>query len=111
MAIRYRTRERRLERTISRIELARRSFAMHVKAASDRDAWWRRHGDTLEGWRRAIAEHHRRQPTSSPAEASEAFRRWASGLRLHPTVLRLHLECWWLTLKLGLRGIGRGPRS
>jgi hypothetical protein len=111
MPIRYRTRERRLERTIARIESARRSITMHVKAASDRDAWWRRHGDTLEGWRRAIIEHHRRQPASGPAEAAEAFRRWASGLRRHPTVLRLHLECWWLTLKLGLRGIGRGPRA
>jgi hypothetical protein len=111
MAIRYRTRERRLERTISRIESARRSIAMHVKAASDRDAWWRRHGNTVESWRRAIAERHHRQPTSNPLAAAEAFRRWASGLRLHPAVLRLHLECWWLTLKLALRSIGRDPRT
>jgi hypothetical protein len=110
MSIRYRTRERRLERTIARVESARRSIALHVKAASDRDAWWRQHRDTLEGWRRAIAGHHR-QPASGPAEAAEAFRRWASGLRLHPTVLRLQVECWWLKLKLGLRGIGRGPRA
>jgi hypothetical protein len=109
MAIRYRIRERRLERTISRIESARRSIAMHGKAASDQDDWWRRHGDTLEDWRRAIAEHHRRTTTRRPAEAAEAFKRWASGLRLRPTVLRLRLECWWLTLKLGLRGIGKGP--
>ena len=82
---------------------ARRSIAVHVKAASDQDAWWRRHGDTLEGWRRAIAEHHRRQPAEQSGRTRpSAFRRWASGLRLHPTVLRLHLECWWLTLKLGL---------
>ena len=84
---------------------------MYVKADADRDAWWRRHGDTLEGWRRAIGEQHRRQPTSSPAAAAEAFARWAAGLRLHPKVLRLRLECWWLTLKLALRGIGRAPRA
>jgi hypothetical protein len=111
MSIRYRTRERRLERTISRIESARRSIATHVKAAADRDAWWRRHGDALDGWRRAIIEHHRREPTSSAAKAAEAFGRWASGLPLHPAVLRLRLECWWLTLKLRLRGTGRGPRA
>jgi len=43
--------------------------------------------------------------------AADRFRRWASGLRWHPTVLRLRLECWWLTLKLGARGTGRGPRA
>jgi hypothetical protein len=111
MSIRYRNRERRLERTISKIESTRRSIATHVKAASDRDAWWHRHGATLEDWRRAIAERQRRQPTGRPAAAAEAFRRWSSGLRRHPAVLRLHLECWWLTLKLALRGIGRGPRA
>ena len=26
-------------------------------------------------------------------------------------MLRLRLECWWLTLKLGVRGIGRGRRT
>jgi hypothetical protein len=111
MAIRYRNRERRLERTISRIETARRTIAGHTKAASEQDAWWRRHGGTLDAWRKAIAERQRRQPTERPANEADRFTRWTSGLRLHPIVLRLRLECWWLTLKLGLRGIGRGPRA
>ena len=62
-------------------------------------------------WRNAIAERQHRQPTERPAIAADRFKRWTSGLRLHPTVLRLRLECWWLTLKLGVRGIGRGPRA
>jgi hypothetical protein len=111
MAIRYKNRERRLERTISRIEAARRAIAGHTKAASEYDAWWRRHGGTLDAWRSAIAEHQKRQPARSPAIAADRFTRWASGLRWHPAVLRLRLECWWLTLKLGVRGAGRGPRA
>ena len=111
MAIRYRNRERRLERTISRIEAARRTIACHAKAASEHEAWWRRHGGTLDAWRNAIAERQRRQPAGGPAIAADRFTRWTSRLRLHPTVLRLRLECWWLTLRLGLRGNGRGPRA
>jgi hypothetical protein len=111
MSIRYRNRERRLERTISRIEAARRAIAGHAKAAAEHEAWWRRHGRTLDAWRNAIAERQRRQPSGRPAIAAERFKRWTSALRFHPTVLRLRLECWWLALKLGLRGIGRGPRA
>jgi hypothetical protein len=111
MSIRYRNRERRLERTISRIEAARQAIAGHTKAASEHAAWWRRHGDTLDAWRKAIAERERREPTDGPAVAADRFRRWMSGLRWHPAVLRLRLECWWLTLRLGVRGIGRGPRT
>src|SRR5262245_29337837 len=111
MSVRYRNRERRLERTISRIETARRAIAGHAQAASEHEAWWRRHGRTLDAWRSAIAERQRRQPSEKPSIAADRFRRWASGLRFHPTVLRLRLECWWLTLRLGIRGIGRGPRG
>jgi len=111
MEIRYRTRERRLNRMISRVETTRRTIAGHAKAASEHDAWWRRHGRTLDAWRSAIAEHQHRQPTAGPAIAADRFRRWASGLRRHPTVLRLRLECWWLTVKLGVRSRGRGPRA
>src|SRR5262245_34228989 len=100
MAIRYRNRERRLERTISRIEAARRAIACHRKAASEHAAWWRRHGRTLDAYRSAIAEHQRRQPTERLSIAADRFTRWTLGLRLHPTVLRLRLECWWLSLKL-----------
>jgi len=110
MSIRYRNRERRLERTISRIEAARRAIAGYAKAASEHDAWWRRHGRTLGAWRHAIVKREHRQPGEQPAIAADRFRRWTSGLRLHPTVLRLRLECWWLSLKLGVRSIGRGPR-
>jgi hypothetical protein len=110
MAIRYRNRERRLERTISRIETARRAIAGHKKTASEHEAWWRRHRGTLDAWRNAIAERHHRQPSDGPATAADRFTRWTSGLRLHPRVLRLRLECWWLTLNLSLRGRGRGPR-
>jgi hypothetical protein len=111
MSIRYRNRERRLERTISRIEAARRSIAARAKTASEHEAWWRRHGGTLDAWRSAIAERQRRQPADRPAIAADRFKRWASGLRLHRAVLRLRLECWWLTVKLAVRDIGRGPRA
>ena len=111
MAVRYRTRERRLERTISRMEAARRAIAGHTKTASEHQVWWRRHGGTLEAWRRAIAERQHRQPTEQIATAAGGFQRWTSRLRWHRTVLRLRLECWWLNLKLGMRGIARGPRS
>jgi|SRR5262245_25006223 len=110
MSIRYRNRERRLERTISRIEAARRAIAGHKTAASEHQAWWRRHGRTIETWRHAIAGRQRRRPSERPAIAVDRFKRWTSGLRVHPAVLRLRLECWWLTLKLGVRGFGRGPR-
>ena len=111
MAIRYRNRERRLERTISRIETARRAIAGHANTASEHEAWWRRHGGTLDAWRHAIADRQRRRPTSRPAIAADRFTRWTSSLRWHPAVLRLRLECWWLMLKLGVRGLGRGPRA
>jgi hypothetical protein len=111
MAVRYRNRERRLQRTISRIEAARRAIAGHTKTASEHQVWWRRHGGTLEAWRNAIAERQHRQPSGKPAIAADRFTRWTSYLRVHPAVLRLRLECWWLSLKLGVRGIGRGPRT
>jgi hypothetical protein len=99
-----------LERLISRIETARRAIATHGTTASEHEAWWRRHGGTLDAWRIAIAERQRRQPTDKPRIAADRFQRWTSRLRWHPDVLRLRLECWWLTLKLGVRGTGRGPR-
>ena len=110
MAIRYRNRERRLVRLISRIETTRRAIAGHRKTASEHEAWWRRHGGTLDTWQKAIAQRQHRQPTETPAIAADRFQRWISRLRLHPAVLRLRLECWWLTLKLGMRGSGRGPQ-
>ncbi len=108
--MRYRNRERRLERMISRVETARRAIAGHTKAASDHEAWWRRHGGMLDAWRNAIGERQRRQPTATAAIEFDRFKRWTSGLRLHPAVLRLRLECWWLTLRLVLRGMRPGPR-
>ena len=111
MAIRYRNRERRLQRMIARIEAARRAIARHAKTAAEHDAWWRRHGITLVAWQRAVAERQHRRPTASPAIAADRFTRWASRLRWHPSVLRLRLECWWLTLKLGVRDLRRGPRA
>jgi predicted anti-sigma-YlaC factor YlaD len=111
VAIRYKNRERRLERTISRIEAARRAIAEHTKTASEHRTWWRRHGGTLEAWRTAIAERQHRQPAEKLATATSDFQRWTSRLRWHPTLLRLRLECWWLNVKLGMRGIARGPRS
>src|SRR5262249_48566306 len=83
MAIRYRNRERRLERTISRIDAARRAIDRYTKAASEHEAWWRRHGRTLDTWRRAIAQRQRRQPTDRPAIAAGRFTRWTAGLRWH----------------------------
>ena len=111
MSIRYRNRERRLERTTSRIEASRRTIAGHAKSAFEHEAWWRRHGGTVDAWRQAIAERQRRQPSDRPAVAADRFKRWTATLRLHPTVLRLRLECWWLSVKLSVRGIGRGPRA
>jgi hypothetical protein len=111
MATRYRNRERRLQRTISRIETARRTIAGHAKSASEHEAWWLRHGGTLEAWQDAIEQRQRRQPTASPAIAADRFTRWASGLRWHPRVLRLRFACWWLTLRLGMRSRERGPRA
>ena len=112
MSIRYRNRERRLQRTISRLEAARKAIAGHTKGASEYEAWWRRHGGTLDAWRDAIARRQHRRTSARPAIAAGRFKRWTSfGLRLHPAVLRLRLECWWLTLKLGVRGIRRGPRT
>jgi len=111
MPIRYRNRERRLERTISRIEAARRTIAGYAKSASEHEAWWRRQRATLDAWRHTIAERQRRQPSEGPAMAAERFRRWTSGLRVHPRVLRLRLECWWLALKLEARGTRRGPQT
>jgi hypothetical protein len=111
MAVRYRNRERRLERTISRIETARRTIARHRATASEHEAWWRRHGGTLDAWRNAIADRQHRHPIDKPGIAVDRFHRWTSRLRWHPTVVRLRLECWWLRLKLGMREIGRGPRT
>jgi hypothetical protein len=111
MAVRYRNRERRLARTISRIEAARRAIDGHRKAASAHEAWWRRHGGALDAWRNAIAVRHGRQPSDEAAAALGRFKRWTSGLRWHPKVLRLRLECWWLALMLSVRGQGRGPRA
>ena len=111
MAVRYRNRERRLERTISRIETARGAIAEHRQIAAAHEAWWRTHGSTLHAWRKTIAQHQHRQPTDTPAIAADRFRRWAYALRWRPSVLRVRFECWWLTLKLGVRGIVRGPRG
>lgn len=111
MATRYRNRERRLERTISRMETARRAIAGRMQAASGQAAWWRRHGGALDAWRHAIAERQNRQPAEAAAAAADRFKRWTSRLRWHPTMLRLRLECWWLTRKLASRGIERGPRA
>jgi hypothetical protein len=111
MAVRYRNRERRLERNISRIETARQSIARQTETALERELWWRRHGATLEDWRRAIAERRRRGPSQIPQAAAGRFRQWSTVLRWHPRVLRLRIQCWWLTVLLGLRGLRRGPRS
>jgi hypothetical protein len=111
MPIRYRNRERRLERTISRIAAARRAVEEHKTRATEYDAWWKRHGGTLDAWRNALAERQRRAVTERPTIALRRFKRWTSGLRFHPALLRLRLECWWLALRLGVRGIGRGPRA
>jgi hypothetical protein len=108
MAVRYRNRERRLARTVSRIEAARRAIGEQTRTAAEHDAWWRRHGGALAAWRRAIAERQQRQPVTEVAAAATRFRRWTSLLRWHPAVLRLRLECWWLQRRLDARGIKRG---
>jgi hypothetical protein len=109
MSIRYRNRERRLARTTARLETARRALAGRIEAASAHETWWRRHRGTFDVWRRAIAARQQRQPATAVAAATSRFVRWTSLLRWHPTVLRLRLECWWLTRKLAARGIERGP--
>ena len=111
MAIRYRNRERRLNRLISKVETARRAIAGHEETASEHKAWWRQHRGTLNAWRSAIAKRQNRQPAEKATLATNRFRRWTSRLRWHPAVLRLRLECWWLTLRLRVRGTGRGPRT
>ena len=111
MSIRYRNRARRFEKMISRLETTRRTIAGHRQAASEQEAWWRRHGGTLDTWRNAIAERHHRQAAGRPAIAVARFQRWTSALRLNPKVLRLRAECWWLALKLAVRGLGRGRRT
>ena len=111
MAIRYRNRERRLNRLISKVDTARRTIAGHEKTASEHKAWWRRHCGTLDTWRDAIAERQDCQPAQKARIATRRFRRWTSRLRWHPDVLRLRLECWWLNLRLRVRGTGRGPRT
>ena len=111
MSIRYRNRERRLNRLISRLETARRAIAGHTQTAADHEAWWRRQRGTLNSWRNAIAERQHQQPTEKPTIEAARFQRWTSRLRWHPAVLRLRLECWWLTLRLRARGVGREPRT
>lgn len=111
MSIRHRNRERRLNRLISRLETARRAIAGHGQTASDHEAWWQRHRDSLDAWRNAIAKRQHRQPAKKLTVAAGRFQQWTSRLRWHPTVLRLRLECWWLSLKLRVRGVGRGPRT
>jgi hypothetical protein len=111
VATRYRNRERRLERSISRMETARQSIARQTEASLEHELWWRRHAATLEAWRRAMGERRRREPSGIPAASTARFRRWTAFVRWHPRVLRLRLECWWLTVTLGVRGPGRGPRS
>lgn len=111
MAVRYRNRERRLERNISRIETARQSIAGQTETAIEHELWWRRHGATLEAWRNAMAERRRRGPSGIPAASVARFRQWSTAFRSHPRVLRLRLECWWLTVRLRVRDLGRGPGS
>ena len=108
MSIRYRNRERRLARTAARIEAARRALAGQTTNASGYDTWWRRHGAALDAWRHAIGERHQRQPATAATAATDRFVRWTSMLRWHPRVLRLRVECWWLTRRLRARG-ERGP--
>jgi hypothetical protein len=111
MAIRYRQRERRLARTSARIEAARRIIAGQTANASAHDTWWRRHRATLDEWRHAIAARHEREPATAVAAATDRFVRWTSRRRWHPRVLRLRVECWWLTRRLAARGGERGPRA
>ncbi|HET9370722.1 MAG TPA: hypothetical protein VFO19_10765 [Vicinamibacterales bacterium] len=109
MAIRYRNRARRYERMLSRIENTRRTIAGHRQSALEQEAWWRRHGGTLDAWRSAVAEQQHRQLHVRPTVEADRFRRWTSRLRWHPAMLRLRLQCWWLSLRLAVRGRGRGP--
>jgi hypothetical protein len=111
MPIRYRNRERRLERMLSRVQAARRAIAAHNATAAEHEIWWRRHGRTLDAWRRAMTAREQRRPSDRTAVLVQRFNRWTSRLRFHPTVLRLRLECWWLERKLGRRGQGRAPRG
>jgi len=107
MAVRYLARVRRLERTIARIELARRSIAQLEQAHAERDAWWRQHVATLATWKSEIEVRQRREPSGAATAAAERFRDWARfRRRLHPRVLRLRLECWWLSMRLALRRRG-----
>ena len=109
MPIRYRNRERRLARTSARIEAARRAIAGQTTNASGHDTWWRRHRATLDEWRHAIVARHEREPATTVMAATDRFVRWTAMLRWHPRVLRLRVECWWLTRRLGPRGGERGP--
>jgi hypothetical protein len=109
MAIRYRHRERRLARTAARIEAARRAIAEQTTNASRHDTWWRRHRATLDEWRYAIATRHDRESATAMTTAPDRFVRWTSMLRWHPRVLRLRVECWWLTRRLGARQSKAGP--
>ena len=109
MAMRYRNRERRLARTSARIEAARRAIARQTANVSPHETWWRRHRPSVDAWRRAIAERHERQPATVVTAATDHFVRWTSRLRWHPAVLRLRIECWWLTRRLGVRRRERGP--
>jgi hypothetical protein len=103
MAIRYRTRARRLEHTIARIEAARRAIAAHTQVAAEQQAWWHRHGATLTAWRREIERRTWREPSGAAAAATAAFVRWARRRRLHPAVVGLRIECWWLAIRAGRR--------
>jgi hypothetical protein len=108
MAVRYLARVRRLERTIARIETARRSIAELEQSHAERDAWWRQHADTLVSWKSEIEIRQRREPSSAATAAAERFRDWARiRRRLHPAVLRLRLECWWLSMRAAFRRPGR----
>ena len=109
MSIRYRNRERRLARTSARIAAARRAIARQTTHTSGHDTWWRRHRATLDEWGHAIVARHEREPATAVTAATDRFVRWTSMLRWHPRMLRLRLECWWLTRRLGARGGERGP--
>jgi hypothetical protein len=109
MAIRYRARTRRLERTISRIESARRAIAGHERMRAEREAWWRQHAATLTAWHHEIERRHGREPSAAAADAAGRFRAWARAQRrVHPAIVRLRVECWWLSVRLGFRRLWRG---
>ena len=84
--------------------MARRALARQTTNASGHDTWWRRYRATLDSWLDAIAERRQREPATAVMAATDRFIRWTSRLRWHPRVLRLRLECWWLTRRLGARG-------